>query len=142
MLAAHARRADATPEPRSRDPKAELGVVRGSLQCMGMTHDYAEKEPARAEVDALAGPTVLEFGSAWCGFCRAAQPLIEQAFARHPEVRHIKIADGSGRRLGRSFGIKLWPTLVFIRDGVEAARLVRPHEGGAIREALKSIDPA
>lgn len=44
----------------------------------------------------------------------------------HADVRHLKIEDGPGRPLGRSFGIKLWPTLVFLRDGTEVARVVRP----------------
>jgi len=91
-----------------------------------MTETYAEMEPPRTEIDALPGLTVLEFGSPWCGYCRRAQPLIAEAFAPHLGLRHIKIADASGRRLGRSFGIKLWPTLIFIRDGKELARLVRP----------------
>jgi thioredoxin 1 len=102
--------------------------------------EYAASEPAREEIDALKGPTLLEFGSPWCGWCRRAQPLIADALAAHPAVRHIKIADASGRRLGRSFGVKLWPTLVFLRDGRETARLVRPHGAGAIREALAQID--
>jgi thioredoxin 1 len=106
---------------------------------MAMTKDYAEKEPQRAEVDALHGPTLIEFGSPWCGWCRRAQPLISEAFADHPDVRHIKIADGSGRPLGRSFGVKLWPTLIFLRDGKETARLVRPHNAREIREALVQI---
>ena len=101
---------------------------------------YVEKEPKRAEVDALPGPTVVEFGNAWCGWCRRAQPLIEAAFRDHPGVRHIKVADASGRRLGRSFGVKLWPTLVFLRDGKEAARVVRPADEDEVREALKKID--
>lgn len=62
------------------------------------------------------------------------------AFADHPDVRHIKIADGSGRPLGRSFGVKLWPTLIFMRDGKEIARLVRPADAGEIRQALQQID--
>jgi thioredoxin 1 len=102
--------------------------------------DYAATEPKRAEVDALEGATLLEFGSPWCGWCRRAQPLIAEALAGHPGVRHMKIADASGLRLGRSFGVKLWPTLVFLRDGKEAARLVRPHDAAAIREALAAID--
>jgi thioredoxin 1 len=104
-----------------------------------MTQDYAAKEPSRKEVDQLAGPTLLEFGSPWCGWCRRAQPLIAEAMAAHPGVRHLKIADASGRRLGRSFKVKLWPTLVFLRDGKEAARLVRPGDAAAIREALERI---
>jgi thioredoxin 1 len=102
--------------------------------------DYAQAEPRREEVDALPGPTLLEFGSPWCGWCRRAQPLIAEALAGHPRVRHLKIADASGRRLGRSFGVKLWPTLVFLSDGAEAARLVRPGASGEIRQALARID--
>ena len=108
---------------------------------MALTTEYAQTEPKREEVDALPGATLVEFGSAWCGWCRRAQPLIAEALAAHPEVRHIKIADASGRRLGRSFGVKLWPTLVFLRDGKVAERLVRPAEAAQIADALSRIDP-
>ena len=108
---------------------------------MGMTTVYEAREPARAEIDALEGPTVLEFGTPWCGFCSAAQPLIAAAFAEHPQVHHLKVEDGSGRPLGRSFRVKLWPTLIFLHQGREVARLVRPTNADAIREALAQIDP-
>ena len=107
---------------------------------MALNQEYAAREPSRVEVDLLAGPTMLEFGSPWCGYCRAAQPLLASAFAEHAGVRHIKIADASGRPLGRSFNVKLWPTLVFLRDGQEAARLVRPGDAGTIAIALAKID--
>ena len=96
-------------------------------------------EPKRSEIDALRGPVLLEFGTSWCGHCRRAQPLIAEALARHPGVRHIKVEDASGRRLGRSFGVQLWPTLVFLKDGKEAARLVRPQSTEAIAQALAGI---
>src|SRR5438105_11936821 len=108
---------------------------------MAVTTDYAQTEPKRQEVDALPGATLVEFGSPWGGWCRRAQPLIAEALAAHPDVRHIKVADASGRRLGRSFGVKLWPTLVFLRDGKESARLVRPDEAAEIAQALAAIDP-
>jgi thioredoxin 1 len=104
--------------------------------------EYASVEPKREDVDALEGATLLEFGSPWCGWCRRAQPLIAQALATHPGVRHIKVADASGKRLGRSYGVKLWPTLVFLRQGKEAVRLVRPDAADAIAAALAQIDPA
>lgn len=107
---------------------------------MTMNKVYAAIEPARAEIDMLEGPTVLEFGSPSCGYCRAAQPLLASAFADHPRVRHIKLADGNGRPLGRSFKVKLWPTLVFLSNGREIARLVRTGDASAIRRALAQIE--
>jgi thioredoxin 1 len=109
---------------------------------MPFNPDYANAEPQRVEIDGLPGPTLVEFGSAWCGHCRRAAPLVEQAFSGHPAVRHIKVEDGSGRPLGRSFGVKLWPTLIFLRDGTEVARLVRPTEFAPIAAAFDAIDPA
>jgi thioredoxin 1 len=106
---------------------------------MGFTSTYQSVEPSRAEIDALAGPTVVEFGAAWCGFCLAAQPLIEQALTSHPDVRHLKIADGPGRPLGRSFRVRLWPTLVFLHDGSEVSRLVRPDDAASIAQAVAGI---
>jgi thioredoxin len=118
---------------------AEEAVRFLPVSSMAMTAEYAETEPKLADIDALQGATLLEFGSPWCGWCRRAEPLIAQALARHPGVRHIKIADGSGRRLGRSFAVKFWPTLVFLRDGKETARLVRPGDVGTIGDALAKI---
>ena len=106
---------------------------------MAMETQYAALEPKREEIDALPGATLLEFGSPWCGYCRRAQPFIAQALVGYPGVRHIKVADASGRRLGRSFGVKLWPTLVFLKDGKEHARVVRPASVAEIAEGLKTI---
>lgn len=109
---------------------------------MGLNTHFAEVEPSRAAIDALEAPTVVEFGAPWCGHCIAAQPLIASAFAGHPQVAHLRIEDGPGRRLGRSFGVKLWPTLVFLQQGKEVGRLVRPADAGAIEQALAQIDGA
>jgi thioredoxin 1 len=101
---------------------------------------FTSPEPTRAEIDALPGPALLEFGTNWCGHCRGAQAPIGAALTAHPAVRHIRVEDGPGRRLGRSFGVKLWPTLVFLRDGSEVGRLVRPAGGAGIAEGLARID--
>ncbi|MBL8270893.1 thioredoxin family protein [Steroidobacter sp.] len=100
---------------------------------------YTETAPTRAEVDALPGATVLDFGTNWCGFCAAAQPHIAQALAAHPDLRHLKVEDGPGRPLGRSFRVKLWPTLIFLKDGIEVARVIRPGSAQVVSDALGQI---
>lgn len=109
---------------------------------MSAAHEFLETEPSRADIDALQEAVVIEFGAPWCGHCQAAQPLVLEAFAAYPQVRHLKVEDGSGRPLGRSFRVKLWPTLVFMRGGVEVARLVRPTDVEAVAEALAQIGAA
>lgn len=124
---------------RNRKAGKLLASLIEAITIMAMNHTFAATEPPREDIDALKGPALVEFGAPWCGFCIAAQTPLAVAMAQHPDVRHIKIEDGKGRRLGRSFGVKLWPTLVFMRDGVEVARLVRPGGAEDIEQALRQI---
>jgi thioredoxin 1 len=103
---------------------------------------YSPTAPTRAEVDTLTGATILEFGTDWCGYCRGAQPLITKSLARIPQARHLKIEDGPGRPLGRSFKVKLWPTLIFLRDGVEVARVVRPPDVASVDAGVAALTAA
>ena len=101
-----------------------------------MSKPYEVSQPERSAVDAMPGVVALEFGTGWCGYCRAAEPLIAEALAALPAVRHLKVEDGPGRALGRSFRVKLWPTVVVLKDGQELARVVRPADAGEVRDAL------
>jgi thioredoxin 1 len=103
---------------------------------------YSTDAPDRAAVDAMRGPVLLDFGTDWCGHCRAARPVVDDAMTRNPGVHHLRIEDGPGRRLGRSFGVRLWPTLVFLRDGTEVARVVRPRDAAALDEAFATLRSA
>jgi len=105
-----------------------------------MTKPYLRETeaPTRAEVDALPGLTLLEFGTDWCGYCRAAQPVLAEVLPLYPQWRQFRIEDGPGRLLGRSYRVKLWPTLVLLRDGKEVARLVRPGQAADILAALNA----
>ncbi len=98
-----------------------------------------DQAPSRADIDATRGLLLLEFGTGWCGHCRAARPAVAEALAAHPGVRHLQVEDGPGRALGRSFGVTLWPTLVFLHDGREHQRLVRPRDAGPVAAALQAI---
>ena len=105
-----------------------------------MNGHHETSEPSREAIRSLKGAVLVEFGTSWCGYCRMAQPLIASALADHPGVRHIRISDGKGYPMGRSFQVVLWPTLVFLRDGEVVETLVRPHEVWPIRDALEKIE--
>ncbi len=103
---------------------------------------YASDAPTREQVDAATGLTLLQFGANWCGHCQAAAPAVADALASAPPLRHLLIEDGPGCPLGRSFKVKLWPTLILLRDGQEIARLVRPTEAAAVAQWLAAAAAA
>jgi thioredoxin 1 len=100
--------------------------------------DEREREPTREEIDRTEGPVVLEFGASWCPYCRALAPKLAGLLGDYPEVQHIRVEDGPGKPLGRSFRVKLWPNLVFLRDGQVIKQLARP-DVDEVREALQAI---
>lgn len=102
--------------------------------------DYEEEPFTFDQIGQLSGITLLEFGAPWCGHCQAASPAIKEAVTEHSELRHIKIYDGKGKRLGRTFKVKLWPTLILLHDGNEVASLVRPLHSDEIRQLLSKIN--
>lgn len=101
-----------------------------------MPLNYDQAAPTREEIDVRHGALVVQFGANWCGFCQEAQPLIDEALSAHPELQPLMVEDGRGRPLGRSFRVKLWPTLVFLKDGQEVARVVRPGSVDEVQEAI------
>lgn len=106
------------------------------------TPEYRSQALSPEDVQILPGRAVLEFGTAWCPICQGAQADIREVLEDLADVPHIKIEDGPGRRLGRSFKVKLWPTLIFLQDGVEISRVVRPRDAKEIRKGLEAIDGA
>lgn len=106
-----------------------------------MTLGYLEEQPTREEIDATSGLVALEFGQNWCGYCRAAAPALNEALGNRSDIRRIQVADGKGLPLGRSFQVKLWPTMVLLRDGVEVGRVVRPMGRKDVEEVLDRALP-
>jgi len=102
-------------------------------------NDESQTEPTRDELDATEGPLLVEFGATWCEHCQALAPELARLLGGHPTVRHIWVEDGPGRPLGRSFRVKLWPTLVFMKDGQAVKQVSRP-DVEEVRDGLEAID--
>jgi thioredoxin 1 len=99
---------------------------------------YQTQEPTREEVDELSGPVLLEFGTNWCPICQAIQPQLKAILGEHPQIKHVKVEDGKGRPLGRSFGVKLWPNFVVMKDGQVLRQLARP-QAAELQAALREL---
>lgn len=97
-----------------------------------------EEAPTADDVARAAGAVLLEFGTDWCGHCRALAPQVKRLLEAHPGVRHVKVEDGPGRPLGRAFKVKLWPNLVFLKDGAPVRQLARPSHQD-LRDAFAAL---
>lgn len=106
---------------------------------MTFPREYHVDAPQAAQVRAQAGLQLLEFGTGWCGHCQAAQPLLQKLLGAFDQVPYQKIEDGKGRPLGRAFAVKLWPTVVLLRDGEELARAVRPQQREDLQPVLDAL---
>jgi thioredoxin 1 len=100
-----------------------------------MSKPYETAQPERSAVDALPGLVALDFGTNWCGYCRPASRYRGRSEGFPVDAQHMKVEDGPGRPLGRSFRVKLWPTVVVLKDGVEVARVTRPDRSDEVRKA-------
>lgn len=105
----------------------------------GFNPEYSEDAPSLDEITALNGIAILEFGTPWCGHCLASREAVAQVMTSHPDLVHIKVFDGKGKRLGRQFGVKLWPTLIALRDGVEVDRVVRFTSVDEVRKLMDKL---
>lgn len=97
---------------------------------------------SQQQLESLAGAALIEFGADSCGYCQGAQAIIAAALKPYSAIAHIKIEDGKGQRLGRAYGVKLWPTLLFLKNGIEITRLVRPSDSKTIAAALNAMSIA
>jgi thioredoxin 1 len=105
---------------------------------IGFNPEYQEENPTIDQIGKINGYAVLEFGTPWCGHCEAAIPSVRQVLSDR-QLPHIKVVDGKGKALGRSFKVKLWPTLILLNSGKEIARLVRPIDADEVKQLLEFV---
>ena len=80
---------------------------------------------------------LLKFTAAWCGPCKAIQPVVETIAEEHKgEVVVSEIDVDKNRSLARTFSIKAMPTFVFVYQNVVVA-MVKGANEETIREAVK-----
>jgi len=97
---------------------------------------YTDQPLTKDEVIQTTGWLLLEFGENWCPICQQAQPLITDALLQYPDLERKMIIDGKGKRLGRMFKVKLWPSLILLYNGEMKSTLVRPESKNQIEQWL------
>ena len=74
------------------------------------------------------GYVLLDFGARWCGPCRLIEPRLENLARQHRKtVAFYKIDIDDSPETADRFKVKIVPTIILLKDGVEIDRLVGGH---------------
>ena len=86
------------------------------------------------------GVSVVDFWAEWCMPCRIQGPIVEQVAKKMAGRANVCKLDvdanpGSAER----YGVSAIPSLIFFKDGQEAARLIGVQNEGTIVKTLESL---
>lgn len=85
-----------------------------------VTKDNFDAEVVKSDI-----PVVLDFWATWCGPCQLQSPELEKfARANEGKIKTAKINVDEQPELAAQFGVQSIPTLVLVKDGTEAKRVV------------------
>jgi thioredoxin 1 len=84
-------------------------------------------------------PVLIDFWAAWCGPCRLIAPTIDE-LAKELAGKAVvgKLNVDENQMTAARFGVQSIPTLLIVKNGREAERIVGVQPKGAILSKLQS----
>ena len=89
------------------------------------------------EVAASKLPVLIDFGAEWCGPCRMVAPIVEELAGEY-EGR-VLICTCDAEKIVATYKVRNIPTLVFLKDGQEVARIVGATTKAEIVDKLSKL---
>ncbi len=85
-------------------------------------------------------PALVDFWAVWCGPCRIVGPIVEE-IADEYDGRAVvgKLDVDSNRETAVKFGIQAIPTLLLVKDGQIADRIVGALDKNSIKSKLDAL---
>jgi len=82
------------------------------------------KDNYEALVNNAEKPVLIDFWATWCGPCRMIAPFVEEIAQEREDILVGKVDVDTQPELAKSFGIVSIPTLILMKEGKEAARVL------------------
>jgi len=95
--------------------------------------------PAYSALAAQDKPVLIDFWAPWCGPCRAQAPILDTVADQVGERAIVaKVNVDEEGELAARFGVQAIPTLVVLKQGKLAQRLVGLQQAQALVQALEA----
>lgn len=80
---------------------------------------------------------LIDFYADWCGPCKMLSPIVEQVASENTNVKVVKINIDDEQDLAIDYGVMSIPTLVVIKNGQEADRVVGVVPKSQVEKLIK-----
>ncbi len=85
-------------------------------------------------------PALVDFWAVWCGPCRTIAPIVEQIAEEYADTAVVgKLDVDSNRETAVKFGIQAIPTLLLVKDGQIADRIVGTVDKNTLKVKLDAL---
>lgn len=82
-------------------------------------------------------PVLVDLWAPWCGPCRQVAPVLEQMARRHAgKLKVVKLNVDEAQQVSAALGVQSIPTLVLVKGGKEADRVVGALPGPQLESWL------